>query len=63
MNLTVNARDAMQAGGRPSIETKNVNFEDAANFYGVAVPPGQYVMLSVTDTGTGMDKETQKHLF
>jgi two-component system cell cycle sensor histidine kinase/response regulator CckA len=63
MNLTVNARDAMPAGGRLSIETKNVNFEDTANFYGVAVPPGQYVMLSVTDTGTGMDAETQKHLF
>ena len=63
MNLAVNARDAMPAGGKLTIETKSVSFEDTANFYGVPVPPGQYVMLSVTDTGTGIDVETQKHLF
>ncbi len=63
MNLAVNARDAMPTGGRLSIETKNVNFEEVANFYGVAVPAGQYVTVSVTDTGTGIDADTQKHLF
>jgi two-component system, cell cycle sensor histidine kinase and response regulator CckA len=63
MNLAVNARDAMPTGGKLTIATANVSFEDVANFYGVAVPPGQYVMLSVTDTGTGMDAETQGRLF
>jgi two-component system cell cycle sensor histidine kinase/response regulator CckA len=63
MNLAVNARDAMPAGGKLTIETKNVSFEDVANFHGVAVPPGQYVLVSVADTGTGIDAETQKHLF
>jgi hypothetical protein len=50
-------------GGRLTIETTNVSFEDATNFYGVAVPPGEYVMLSVSDTGTGMDAETQLRIF
>jgi two-component system cell cycle sensor histidine kinase/response regulator CckA len=63
MNLAVNARDAMPTGGKLTIETANVNFEDATSFYGVAVPPGEYVALSVRDTGTGMDAETQAHIF
>src|SRR6267143_835104 len=63
MNLAVNARDAMPSGGKLTIETANVRFEDVASFYGVAVPPGEYVMLSVRDTGTGMDSETQEHIF
>jgi PAS domain S-box-containing protein len=63
MNLAVNARDAMPKGGKLTIETANVNFEDVTSFYGVAVPPGEYVALSVSDSGTGMDVETQAHLF
>jgi CheY-like chemotaxis protein len=63
MNLTVNARDAMPSGGRLTITTANASFIDGATFYGVDVPPGEYVMLSVSDTGTGMDKETQRRLF
>jgi CheY-like chemotaxis protein len=63
MNLAVNARDAMPNGGKLTIKTSNIKFEDATSFCGVAVPPGDYVMLSVSDTGTGMDAETRERLF
>jgi two-component system cell cycle sensor histidine kinase/response regulator CckA len=63
MNLVVNARDAMPAGGRLTIETANISFEEGTYFDGVAVPAGPYAMLSLSDTGTGMDAETRERIF
>ncbi|MBW1707957.1 MAG: response regulator, partial [Deltaproteobacteria bacterium] len=64
MNLAVNARDAMPRGGKLTIVTANVDLDE--NYFrdhGVRNPPGPYVMLSVSDTGKGMDKETQSRVF
>jgi PAS domain S-box-containing protein len=63
MNLVVNAKDAMPQGGRITIQTSGVKFEQGARLEHSLVPPGDYVMLSVSDTGTGMDKETQSRIF
>ncbi len=63
MNLAVNARDAMPRGGRLTIATASVVFEEGAVVQEIPLPAGRYVMLSVSDTGTGMDSETQAQLF
>jgi two-component system, cell cycle sensor histidine kinase and response regulator CckA len=63
MNLVVNARDAMPQGGRLSIDTANVELDETHPRQTVHVPPGPYVMLSVSDTGCGMDEKTQLHIF
>ncbi|MDP9264192.1 MAG: PAS domain S-box protein [Acidobacteriota bacterium] len=63
MNLAVNARDAMPNGGRLTIETGVVEFDhDYARLHPPAAA-GRYAMLAVTDTGAGMDAETQSHIF
>ncbi len=63
MNLGVNARDAMPDGGRLIFETENVIFNEDYCKIHLGSKPGQYVKLSVSDTGQGMDKEILRHIF
>jgi signal transduction histidine kinase len=63
MNLAVNARDAMPLGGKLTIETGTVHLDESFSAKRLGVRPGQHVTISITDSGIGMDEETQSHLF
>ena len=65
MNLALNARDAMRSGGRLTIETLDVDLPEGYAYrqVGIEIPEGQYVMLSVADTGHGMSAEVKGRLF
>jgi len=63
MNLAVNARDAMPRGGKLIIETQNVDLDEHPVGQHSPTVPGRYILLTVTDTGVGMDKETLSHIF
>ncbi len=63
MNLAVNARDARPSGGKLTIETKNLDLDSFYAREHVTVAAGPYAMLAVSDTGMGMDADTQSHIF
>jgi nitrogen-specific signal transduction histidine kinase len=63
LNLAINARDAMPNGGHLTIETSNIRIDDAAVADQVGFAPGDYLLVTVSDTGTGMDRNTLAHAF
>ncbi len=63
MNLAVNARDAMPERGTLTITTRNVTIDDESSSFHSGVVPGDYVLLSVADTGHGMNERTVEHIF
>jgi two-component system, cell cycle sensor histidine kinase and response regulator CckA len=63
LNLVVNARDALPRGGKIVIETSQMDLPEGFSGNQLKTPPGQYVLLAVSDTGCGMDEQTLSHLF
>jgi two-component system cell cycle sensor histidine kinase/response regulator CckA len=63
VNLVVNARDAMPKGGTLTIETAQVELTRSPVYHLTPLPPGPSIRLSVSDTGCGMDRQTQSHIF
>ena len=63
LNLAINGRDAMQDGGRLTIETGNTSIDDSHGARNEDVAPGQYALVSVSDTGSGMSPETMARVF
>lgn len=63
MNLIVNARDAMPTGGKLTIETASADLDHQPRYHVNPIAPGEYVRLSVSDTGCGMSPELQAHIF
>jgi CheY-like chemotaxis protein len=63
MNLAVNARDAMPQGGKLMIETRNATLEEDELQRRAPMTAGDYILLTMSDTGVGMDAETQAHIF
>ncbi len=63
MNLAVNARDAMPDGGKLTIETAAVTLSETFSARQLGVAPGRYALLTIADTGVGMDEDTLSHLF
>ena len=63
VNLAINARDAMLEGGKLTIETINIELDEIYSTWHTGLAPGYYVMMSVTDTGVGMDAETMSKIF
>jgi signal transduction histidine kinase len=63
LNLAINARDAMPNGGRLAIETSNIRVDGAGLAGEAGFAPGDYLLITVSDTGTGMDKETLSRAF
>jgi PAS domain S-box-containing protein len=63
LNICINARDAMPGGGWLTIETHNVVWDEKSPALYPSAKPGPYVLLSITDTGIGMDRETQRKIF